>query len=108
MQDKDKGFTFDEVFDEKATNIKVFDKVGKQLILNLVNGYNSTALAYGVTGTGKTHTIFGDIYNESTKEKGLSLFSIDYLFDQIKSLKQNKKFKIIVLSLYKAQLLRNI
>lgn len=26
-----------------------------------MKGFNSTALAYGVTGTGKTHTIFGDM-----------------------------------------------
>lgn len=36
-----------------------------------LQGYNSTALAYGVTGTGKTHTMFGDIRtnNENFNEK---------------------------------------
>jgi len=33
----------------------------KNNIDNVLKGFNSTALAYGVTGTGKTHTIFGDM-----------------------------------------------
>jgi len=31
------------------------------LVDKTLQGYNSTAMAYGVTGTGKTHTMFGDI-----------------------------------------------
>ena len=60
-----------------------------------MKGYNSTALAYGVTGTGKTYTIFGDIYSETTKEKGIFMHAIEYLFERIKA-EKNKKFKIIV------------
>jgi hypothetical protein len=62
---------------------------------NLFKGYNSTTLAYGVTGTGKTYTIFGDIYSESTKERGTYLYAIEYLFQRIKD-ERDKKFKIIV------------
>jgi hypothetical protein len=29
-----------------------------------MNGYNLTILAYGVTGSGKTHTIFGGVSDE--------------------------------------------
>jgi kinesin family protein 18/19 len=29
-----------------------------------MNGYNLTILAYGVTGSGKTHTIFGNVSDE--------------------------------------------
>jgi len=32
-------------------------------VQKVLNGYNSTILAYGMTGAGKTFTMFGDIYN---------------------------------------------
>ena len=57
------------------------------MILNILNGYNSTLLAYGATGTGKTHTTFGNLHsvtNSETKiEKGICLYAVDYLFDHI-------------------------
>jgi len=30
---------------------------------NLKQGYNTSILLYGVTGSGKTHTVFGDLGN---------------------------------------------
>ena len=35
------------------------------MIFNVMNGYNSTVFAYGMTGSGKTYSMLGDIYNES-------------------------------------------
>jgi len=53
-----------------------------------LKGYNSTAIAYGITGSGKTHTIFGDIYSESKNgEKGVIIHSVEYLFDKINVMK---------------------
>lgn len=56
------------------------------MVDNTLKGYNSTALAYGPTGTGKTHTIFGDIYevaSDGVKEKGICIHAVDYLFESI-------------------------
>ena len=39
--------------------------------------------------------MFGDIYSESTKERGIYIYAIEYLFERIKK-EKNKKFKIIV------------
>ena len=36
------------------------EKVCFNLIGNALNGYNSTLLVYGQTGTGKTYTMTGD------------------------------------------------
>lgn len=30
---------------------------------HILSGYNSTVFAYGMTGAGKTHTIFGNLQN---------------------------------------------
>ena len=96
----EKIFFFDQIFDEENNNKDVFDKSIKPMIDNLIEGYNSTILAYGITGTGKTHTIFGDYNNENT-EKGIVINAINYLFEQINFLKQkseNEKNYIVKVS----------
>jgi Cdc6-like AAA superfamily ATPase len=60
------------------------------MIDNVLKGYNSTILAYGVTGTGKTHTMLGNMHTinsiqDKTPEKGICMFSIDYLFELIEN-----------------------
>ena len=65
---KEKKYFFNNIFTEKNNNKDVFDISIKPIINNVINGYNSTALAYGVTGTGKTHTIFGDLVFQNGEE----------------------------------------
>ena len=96
----EKVFFFDQIFDEENNNKDVFDKSIKPMIDNLIEGYNSTILAYGITGTGKTHTIFGD-YNDENTEKGIVINAINYLFNQINFLKEkneNEKNYIVKVS----------
>mgnify|MGYP003314736997 CR=1 FL=1 len=38
---------------------QVFDRVGKHVVQNALDGYNSTIFAYGQTGSGKTFTMQG-------------------------------------------------
>ena len=68
---KEKEYVFDGIFDEEHTNHSVFEKSIKPVINNVIKGYNATALAYGVTGTGKTHTIFGDLSNQNFSKQVL-------------------------------------
>jgi kinesin family protein 18/19 len=69
-------------------------------------GYNSTALAYGVTGTGKTHTMFGDIYLNLNFEKGICMFAVEYLFDKIRNEKDKiHRIKINYLEIYNEQVI---
>src|SRR5690349_4298743 len=49
---KEKSFAFDKIFSELNTNKEIFDSVIKGMVDNVLLGYNATALAYGVTGTG--------------------------------------------------------
>jgi len=67
------------------------------MVDNAIAGYNSTALTYGVTGTGKTHTMFGNIYNEFNFEKGVCIHVADYLFEKIEEISNGKTFKIKVI-----------
>mgnify|MGYP000889144090 FL=1 len=51
---------FDYVFGETASNKEVFTRTIKPLTEHFANGYNSTVFAYGITGAGKSYTMFGD------------------------------------------------
>lgn len=104
---KEKIYYFDEIFQETFKNIEIFSKVIRNMVDNVLLGYNSTALAYGVTGAGKTHTMFGDIYSESNEEKGICTHAIEYLFEKILKDENNKSFqiKISYLEIYNEQVI---
>ena len=67
----ERGYDFDCIFQEGNTNEQVFSKTVSPLLPSILEGYNATCFAYGMTGSGKTHTMLGDIYDASTGEKGL-------------------------------------
>ena len=77
-----KSYIYDNIFNETATNDTVFNGAIKSMIDKILLGYNSTVLAYGVTGTGKTYTIFGDL-NNNFKDEGIIFKACDYLFEKI-------------------------
>lgn len=54
---QDHTFTFDYIFDENAKNIEIFEAI-KSVTHHALNGGNGSIIAYGQTGTGKTHTMF--------------------------------------------------
>ncbi|XP_031559004.1 kinesin-like protein KIF13A isoform X2 [Actinia tenebrosa] len=62
-----KNFAFDHCFwsidsanEEKyAAQDKVFDCLGKDVLVNAFEGYNACIFAYGQTGSGKTYTMMG-------------------------------------------------
>merc|ERR550534_1551315 len=54
-----KQFTFDSIFDGESTQEMVF-KECVDLMQSALDGYNVTVFAYGQTGAGKTHTMYGN------------------------------------------------
>ncbi|EJW04795.1 hypothetical protein EDEG_01017 [Edhazardia aedis USNM 41457] len=50
-------FHFNHTFDEYTRNEDIFDKL-KNIVNHVVSGGNGTMIAYGQTGTGKTHTMY--------------------------------------------------
>ncbi|KAF2495514.1 kinesin-domain-containing protein [Lophium mytilinum] len=53
------SFQFNSVYDNEATQQQLFDQEVKPTVKHLFNGFDVTIFAYGVTGTGKTHTMRG-------------------------------------------------
>ncbi|RNF03811.1 putative kinesin-like protein [Trypanosoma rangeli] len=59
-QDGVRCFNFDAVFPPSATNEEIYAALVQRLVIDAENGYNGTVFAYGQTGTGKSHTVFGE------------------------------------------------
>lgn len=56
-------FSFSRVFSPSSTQAAVFEEV-EDLVVSVLSGYNACIMAYGPTGSGKTHTM------EGTREAG--------------------------------------
>lgn len=77
---------FSHVFGPNTSQREVFEIVALPLVKNLINGKNSLLFTYGVTGSGKTYTMSGNLH-----DAGIMLRSLNVLFNSIASY-QAKKF----------------
>ncbi|KAI0328591.1 kinesin heavy chain [Cubamyces sp. BRFM 1775] len=76
------GFTFDRVFPPGTKQHEVFDYGVKDIVKDVLDGYNGTIFAYGQTGSGKTFTMMGaDI--DSPDLKGLIPRITEQIFQSI-------------------------
>lgn len=66
--DGEKVFSYEEVFAAASTNQLIFGKTMHEPIANVLAGHNSTVFIYGMTGAGKTHTMFHAIAGEEGDE----------------------------------------
>lgn len=71
----EKTFSYNGVFSERLSNSEVYGFCLQKQLPRLLDGHNTTCFAYGSTGAGKTHTMFG--YGTNI---GVSLLSIQDLF----------------------------
>lgn len=56
---KQETYVFDTVLPGSAGQAAVYNLIGSPLVASLAAGYHSCVLAFGATGCGKSHTIFG-------------------------------------------------
>ncbi|CAH1391401.1 unnamed protein product [Nezara viridula] len=82
---KEMHYTFKKAFQEQVNQKEVFESVALPLIENLLNAKNGLLFTYGVTGSGKTHTMIG-----SGKHDGIMPRCIDTIFNSIGMYKTNK------------------
>ncbi|KAF8212189.1 kinesin heavy chain [Mycena galopus ATCC 62051] len=75
------GFTFDRVFPILTQQTEVFDYGVKDIVKDVLDGYNGTVFAYGQTGSGKTWTMMGDI--ESDEHRGIIPRITEQIFQSI-------------------------
>ena len=89
---KSKDFQYDHIYDRETNQQDIYNNVGKKIIDHAFNGYNCCIFAYGISGSGKTHTIMG--YNS---DPGLIPRISQSLFEQQiqrNLLNNNMQFKI--------------
>ncbi|KAL0221255.1 hypothetical protein RCL1_001109 [Eukaryota sp. TZLM3-RCL] len=74
------NFYFDGVFSSNATQENVYAFVHSS-IESCLGGFNATIIAYGQTGTGKTHTMEGQL--EPVNQRGIIPNAFDHIFGHI-------------------------
>jgi hypothetical protein len=74
-------FRFWSVF-EGISNVKLFAAIGEPMLDAIESGFNSTLLAYGQTGAGKTYSM-GEISKLSTEHEGIAHRVVRGLFERM-------------------------
>ena len=95
-------FKFDKVFKSDTPQVNIYEVVGKEIVKDVMDGYNGTIFAYGQSGSGKTFTMYGsDIDDE--ENKGLIPRIVDEIFNYVDNSDPNVtfQFKLSVLQIYK-------
>eukprot|EP00834_Sanchytrium_tribonematis_P003334 NODE_126_length_17250_cov_2.558743.p1 type:complete len:632 gc:universal NODE_126_length_17250_cov_2.558743:2564-4459(+) len=80
-QKENYNFQFNSVFQDRCSQVEVFDKVALKILLHVMEGYHGTIFCYGQTGTGKTYTMTGG--NENYQQRGLMPRAIEFIYSHI-------------------------
>ncbi|XP_051999046.1 kinesin heavy chain [Xyrauchen texanus] len=89
-----KPYVFDRVLPPNTTQEQVYDNCAKQIVKDVLGGYNGTIFAYGQTASGKTHTMEGQLH--SPQQMGIIPRIAQDIFDHIYSMDENLEFHIKV------------
>uniref|UniRef100_A0A914QFB9 Kinesin motor domain-containing protein n=1 Tax=Panagrolaimus davidi TaxID=227884 RepID=A0A914QFB9_9BILA len=97
---KEQRFHLNNVFDENATQEKVYDIVAQPIVDDFLGGINGTIFAYGQTGSGKTYTMNGNKISETSDSptRGIIPRSIESIFEilNVQSKKDPRSFTFSV------------
>lgn len=85
-------FTFDHVFDEAASQRDIYHKTIQRFVPKIHLGQHVTIFAYGATGAGKTHTMFGDIEGNDFSLDSNSGIIVKSVRDLLEQTEQRRQF----------------
>lgn len=85
LNSKDIEYTFKRIFDDAFSQTSLFRIVGLPLVDDLLRGRNGLLFTYGITGSGKTHTMTG-----TSTDGGLLPRCLDVLFNAIRDFQAKK------------------
>ncbi|XP_036071947.1 kinesin heavy chain isoform X3 [Oryzias melastigma] len=89
-----KPYVFDRVLPPNTSQEQVYDQCAKQIVKDVLGGYNGTIFAYGQTSSGKTHTMEGKLHDPQLM--GIIPRIAHDIFDHIYSMDENLEFHIKV------------
>jgi len=75
-----KEYNFDKVFRIEVKQVTIFREAALATLENVFKGYCGAIMAYGQTGTGKTHTMQGYDRTSDGDERGIIPRCSDYIF----------------------------
>lgn len=91
------------MYDDSIAQERIFNETSLPIVESVVQGYNGTIFAYGQTGTGKTHTMEGDI--KSDLQKGVTPRCFEMIFNLIKATyNTNYLIRVSYLELYNEEI----
>ncbi|XP_028853362.1 kinesin heavy chain [Denticeps clupeoides] len=89
-----KPYVYDRVFPTNTTQEQVYNTCAKQIVKDVLGGYNGTIFAYGQTSSGKTHTMEGKLHDPHNM--GIIPRIADDIFNHIFAMDENLEFHIKV------------
>ncbi|XP_043939543.1 kinesin heavy chain isoform X2 [Protopterus annectens] len=89
-----KPYVFDRVFPTNTTQEQVYNACAKQIVKDVLGGYNGTIFAYGQTSSGKTHTMEGKLHDPP--QMGIIPRITQDIFSHIFAMDENLEFHIKV------------
>lgn len=96
-KEEKKSFTFDHSYwshradNNYATQEKVYQDIGAEMLSHAIQGYNVCIFAYGQTGSGKSYTMMG-----TKEEVGIIPRMCDELFKELHNFKSDEHFSYTV------------
>ncbi|KAF5843767.1 P-loop containing nucleoside triphosphate hydrolase protein, partial [Dunaliella salina] len=82
---------YDTVFGKQATNLDVHAVVARPLVAPALQGISGTVFAYGVTSSGKTHTMMGGYSEGHGAEPGIVPNVVRELFAEIEKVQAQQQ-----------------
>ncbi|XP_023180989.1 kinesin heavy chain isoform X3 [Xiphophorus maculatus] len=89
-----KSYVYDQVFPTNITQEQVYNACAKQIVRDVLGGYNGTIFAYGQTSSGKTHTMEGKLHDPQAM--GIIPRIAQDIFEHIFAMDENLEFHIKV------------
>uniref|UniRef100_A0A3B4ANS0 Kinesin-like protein n=1 Tax=Periophthalmus magnuspinnatus TaxID=409849 RepID=A0A3B4ANS0_9GOBI len=89
-------YVFDKVFPTNTTQEQVYNTCAKQIVKDVLGGYNGTIFAYGQTSSGKTHTMEGNLHDP--QGMGIIPRIAEDIFEHIFAMDENLEFHIKVVT----------
>ncbi|KAH9856982.1 kinesin-domain-containing protein [Lenzites betulinus] len=101
-------YPFDMVFGPEADQTAVYNNVVHPMLEEVLMGYNCTLFAYGQTGTGKTHTMQGELattpMGNPCSQAGMIPRALFKMFQHLEATATDYSVKISYLELYNEEL----
>lgn len=86
---------FDGVFDEAASQEKVFEAACLPIVRDVLGGNNGSLFVYGQTGTGKTFTM-GTLETIKREDQGLIPLALNQILSQLSATKSKDEYSICI------------